>query len=169
MKKNHLKLDVNSPFYRVCPYPPCSKAFMTSNGRIYDSDKCADDHYNYYRKLKKLTGKNEKEEPEEEVSITLDLEPISPPKEQPEPTSCEPNEEIIKRNIEIFSRLTIDQGDGSIYNIHQLESLGVDFNHYSYSFPLCNTTNSYCVLFGDYETFLVTPTQVLIYFKPENK
>lgn len=165
MKKNPLKLDVTSPFYRVCPNPSCSSPFMTKWGRVYCCDKCADEHYNSYRKLKKMLSNKNLNELDDEDPLTIDLKPSVPTSVPTLPVVIQQNEEGLKKNIEIFSRLEIDKTDGSIYNIHYLESLGVDFTQHSYCYPLCNTKNSFCVLFGNYETFLINPTEILIYFK----
>ncbi|MBL7921159.1 MAG: hypothetical protein JNJ40_12650 [Bacteroidia bacterium] len=163
MKQTNLKIDINSPHYRVCLYRICAKPFMTTRGRIYCSDKCADNDYNLTRKLKKmkLARQNEKFDEEDLINVLSDPKP----QEQFVTDFSNIDEEKVKKNIELLSKLTIDKYDGTVYNLRDLEMLGIDFQHHSYSYPLCNTKNSNNILFGEYETFLINPTQILIYYK----
>lgn len=166
-KRNHLKLDVNSPYYRVCLYPRCSEPFMTTSGRIYCCDKCADDHYNENRKLKKLKLGRRMNEFDDDEPVIIPITPGVPPSEKTEPAPAfEINPEQVEKNIEVFSRLTIDKKNGTIYSISFLEELKVDLRHYTYFYPLCNVKNGFCVMFGNFLTFLVSPLEVLIYYKP---
>ena|ERR1700752_2819421 len=162
MKQNNLKLDPDHPYYRICPYPPCQTAFMTENKlRDYCCDQHADADYNRYRKLKKANTGVEKNESVTPLETKTEVSPV----QKTEAFNGEINIDVLKKNIEIFSRLAIDKEDGTIYNIQHLEKLGINFTQYSYTFPLCNTKDSHCVLFGNYETYLVNPKEVLIYFK----
>lgn len=167
MKKNHLKLDVNSPFYRVCLYRACETPFMSTNPKqVYHDPKCADDDYNLSRRLKNMKIERRREEFDDEP-IILDAMPGTPPPEKPESVVAnEINEDIVKKNIELFSRLSIDKKDGTIFGISFIEDLGVDLRHYSYFYPLCNLKNGFCLMFGNFLTFLVSPLEILIYYKP---
>lgn len=166
-KKNHLKIDASSPYYRVCLFPRCSKPFMTTGGRIYCCDECADDHYNENRKLKKLKLERRAKEFDEEEQIPIQAISSTPPPEKSEPVAANAiNEEQLKKNIEIFSRLSIDKKNGTTYTISFLEDLGADLRHYSYYYPLCNIKRGFCVMFGNFLTVLVSPLEILIYYKP---
>lgn len=167
MKKNNLKIDPASPYYRVCLFPRCSQPFMTTNGRVYCCDKCADDHYNESRKLKRLKLERRMNEVDDDEPIIIPVTPKVAPPEKKEPVSVfEIIPEQIEKNIEVFSSLSVDKKDGTIYSISFLEGLGVDLRHYSYFYPLCNVKNGFCVMFGNFLTFLVSPLEVLIFYKP---
>lgn len=166
-KRNHLKLDVNSPYYHVCLYPECSEPFMSTNSQqLYHDPRCADQHYNLFRKLKKLKLERREKEFDDEPIISP-VTPGVPPPEKTEPTSAfEINPEKVDKNIEIFSRLSVDKKNGTIYSIRFVEELGVDLRHYSFFYPLCNVKRGYCVMYGNFLTFLVSPLEILIYYKP---
>lgn len=166
MKKNNLKIDPTSPYYRVCLFPRCSQPFMTTRGRIYCCDKCADDHYNENRKLKKLKLERRSMDFEEEAPITIPEGPVLPSANKSEPETPNINQSQLEKNIEVFSSLSIDKKNGTIYSIKFLEDLEVDLRHYSYFFPLCNVKNGFCVMFGNFLTYLVSPLEILIFYKP---
>ncbi len=165
MKNKYLKLDPSHPYYRICLWSLCEKPqFMASRK---DQDYCCKDHfdkdYNRYRRLKN----------QNKVDIYQDIEKdeVQGPnpaqdKGNPIPSSAGISEEKLAKNIEIFSGLFIDERDGTIYTIAFLEDQGVDLRHYSYSFPLYNIKNGLCILFGKYHTFLISPIEILIYYKP---
>lgn len=166
MKKNSLKIDPTSPYYRVCLFPRCSQPFMTTRGRIYCCDKCADDHYNENRKLKKLKLERRSMDFEEEAPITIPEGSVPPSVKKSEPEAPSINQNQLEKNIEVFSSLSIDKKNGTIYSIKFLEDLEVDLRHYSYFFPLCNVKNGFCVMFGNFLTYLVSPLEILIFYKP---
>jgi|GEM_PF-4712859 len=139
--------DPKSPHYRVCLYQFCLKPFMITDR---NSEYCCKEHYdadyNRYRRNKK-----------DDISNNSSSDVIAAPIQE------EVN--VLKKNIEILSKLSIDSTDGSIYAIESLEGLGFDYRFNTYKFPLCNTDNSYCIMYGPYETFLTSPTEILIKYK----
>lgn len=165
MKNKYLKLDPLHPYYRVCLWPQCDNPQFMANRS--DQDYCCKAHYdadfNRYRRIRNPKTKaiyDDKINSESESSTT------SPPSDTPPPVSSSILQEQLNKNIEIFSRLLIDKRDGTIYSISYLEDQGVDLRHYSYVYPLYNMKNGQCIMYGNYHTFLMTPLEILIYYKP---
>lgn len=103
---------------------------------------------------------------EEEGPITIPEGSVPPSVNKSEPETPSINQNQLEKNIEVFSSLSIDKKNGTIYSIKFLEDLEVDLRHYSYFFPLCNVKNGFCVMFGNFLTYLVSPLEILIFYKP---
>ncbi len=158
MKKTENLLNQNSDRYRICPHPECRKPHLVKNrGRDYCSDKCADDHYNLLRRLKKQTeqfkvqkGNTISLEPQQlnsdrisKVDGNLPMvvqEELSPNQTQNESatngvnlesakTATNPMYEIRQRNIYILDEHPV--GNKSIeLSIDYLNSINYDFTIY---------------------------------------
>ena len=151
------KLNPISDRYRVCPY--CKTAHMVKHlGRDYCSDKCADNHYNEKRRLKKQV-----ENMLSEKAVTMYEGGEISTKEQLE--FEELKKKAIQNNIKVFNSLDIGDKDNCLYKIPNIESVGVDFNHYSKrmknDMALGHHTSFY-LLIGNYKVERVTKEEVRI-------
>jgi len=122
-------LDPLSDRYRVCPHPQCGKAHMVNNrGKDYCSNKCANDHYNMLRRLKKQALESEA------ARLLVQEKPQLFTETQPETTyapevQTAPAE--LEKNYRILSQLHLDNNAGSLYTLSQINDLGLDLRFYS--------------------------------------
>lgn len=138
---NLLKLDANSPYYRICP--ACSKPHMVKNkGRDYCSNKCYQDFYNSTQRIIK---KQEPSKSQEEFNKDV-------------------TKEMLASNKNILDSLPIES-EGTHYKIQELLATGFIFCAYTYRYPFNQQLNILCTEYGEYETFLVKPDVILIHKK----
>jgi hypothetical protein len=151
------KLEPLSDRYRVCPY--CKTAHMVKHlGRDYCTDKCADNHYNEKRRLKKqvesmLSGKivTMYEGWDTSTEEQLELEELK--------------NKVIQNNVKILNSLDIEDDGNNLYKIPNIESVGLDFNHYSVLMKndmVLGHNISFYILMENYKIERVTKEEVRI-------
>jgi hypothetical protein len=132
-----------------------------------DQDYCCKDHYDKdYNRYRRLKNKQKGDAYTDAAKQEAQLSAQTPPKEDSSPEHSGISQEKLNKNIEVFSSLVIDKREGTRYLISYLEDKGVDLRHYSYVYPLYNMKNGQCIMYGNYHTFLMTPLEILIYYKP---
>ncbi|MFZ7116394.1 MAG: hypothetical protein ACO1G9_13520 [Bacteroidota bacterium] len=138
---NNLKLDANSPYYRICP--ACSRPHMVKNkGRDYCSNKCYQDFYNAtHRVVKKQHIQLMQEEYNKDAT-----------------------EDHLESNKKILDSLMLEP-EGTLYQIQEFQEAGFHFLAYTYRYPFNAHLNIQCVEYGEYQSFLVKPDVILIHKK----
>lgn len=124
---------------RICPQ--CKEPFYADHlSKKFCSDKCADNFYNEKtRPLKQAVKLIEHSEAEvqqmEEYKNSLFIP-----------------ENILRKNIEVFDRLSIDPIAGSNYRTSDLGDLGVNFNVFSYREKIPGLNEAcYAIICGCYK------------------
>ena len=150
--KSAYKMDRTSIRYRKCPND--GHEFMTDNlGRIYCSDKCADEFNNQ----KKRDAENKLLEEAKAI--------IASPAVPQTQTQSEVPLDKARQNIKIIDTLTIHPAKGSVFNIDWLYSKGIDFSAYNGRGVLYNidsSHNCHFIQIGNYRLFRVEFSEVLI-------
>lgn len=129
------RLDRTSDRFRICPNPECKKEHMVKHrGKDYCSDKCADDHYNFKRRLdnhaEELLTKGGT------VSSIADFQSVNLKKKSEDSVfvSQIPDDvwkEKMITNMQILNSLELDAVHGSLYGVQELLDAGFDFNVFS--------------------------------------
>jgi hypothetical protein len=162
-----VELDSTSDRYRICPHPGCKKPHMVSNrGKDYCSNKCADDHYNMLRRLKKQAQRAEAARflTIREPALFMESEPVpsSVPQAEVAPSMALSG---LEKNINILSALDLDSVHGSVFTYDALVGNGFDFGAYSASsknFNIPEQHFSNYLTYGAYRIYRVTADGFLI-------
>jgi hypothetical protein len=134
---------------RECIY--CEKEFYAHNlNQKSCSKKCYHTHYN-----ERIRGRRELEK------LILDLKTEENVMEELK-RSLLTHENILRKNIEIIDRLTIDPVFGTLYEESSLHELGIDFSVSDFREKISNTLDTYELVMGSYRLTLSTPQKILI-------
>jgi hypothetical protein len=160
-QSNHsiYKLDPSSNRFRICPN--CKKEHMVNHlGKDFCCDKCADDHYNQNRRLRKQAEAMLAEKSQNIVTINDRGGPI-----ESFPSSDPEWEASMKTNVFILNSLDLDDKYGSVFSIDDLFSLGFQFSCYSTQGKNHNVPEgieSSFLLYSDYRIYRTDYNRVLI-------
>ena len=124
---------------KKCPH--CGKAFYAHHlNRKFCTDYCADTHYNEIRRPAKLILKELAQRDKEEMERQAYKDSLPLP------------ENILRKNIAILDKLTIDPLAGTTYQISDLQALGLDFSVFSSKERIvAKSEECYALLFGTYK------------------
>ncbi|MGZ4056397.1 MAG: hypothetical protein ACXVPU_12290 [Bacteroidia bacterium] len=157
--KSVFKLDRTSNRFRICPN--CGKEHMVKHlGRDFCDDKCADDHYNQERRLKKQ-AETMLSEKLIDVPVTSSLG--GPVENLPEVDQAWG--QAMKTNLAILDNLSLDPKHGSSMSIDSLLLGGFNFTQYTMQGKNHNIPDgiqSSFLIFGDYRIYRIDYSKVLI-------
>jgi ribosomal protein S27AE len=153
MENTTIKINPKSDLYRICP--KCGLEFIAEHrSRKFCSEQHHDDFNNALKK------KN--------ASALSEIHPLKVANSVV--VSQETNiKERIAKNIAILSHLVIDLKQGTNYNIMELLNKGFDFAALNFRFLLFNTNDSYCLQYGSFKVYRITPELVLICKNQKNE
>ena len=159
-EKDEFSVSILNPLsdrYRVCPY--CSTAHLVRHlGRDYCSSKCADSHYNEKRRLKKQAESMLNKE----IFVGYEGGEVPSMKKLKFKQS---KKGAIQNTVLLLNKLDLGDEGNYLYKIIDIESVGVNFNHYSMrvendTVPGNNT--SFYLLIGNYKVERITKEEVRI-------